>query len=91
MVSLEKLRYNLPSLFRLAQHDGLTIEVIYKRKVYELTITATNRTHMPIYRKRKPKPRNKLVINTVDCPECGYAKLGDVCINKKCPTNIKSN
>lgn len=90
MLSLDHLRMNMFKLFALGYHEGLQIKVHYHKRVYLVTIEPTGEEYLMrpwALRKRLAIQKKPIKLNTDVCATCGSITLGDICINKLCPTN----
>lgn len=95
MLSATALRENLYSLLKMVRGVGISnslhMEFFYEHRVYELTITKTNREHHTYYPRRHNKPKRLPInIKPEQCETCGSLTIDNICINKKCDTNIKA-
>lgn len=90
MITATKLRANLYSVFRIAKVTTVGFEVVHDNRVYDLTITPTDKKPKIIrtYRKRKRGVRG--LVSLDNCPACGELAVAGVCLNKRC-TNSRLN
>jgi hypothetical protein len=84
MLSLTQFRrYCLP-LFRIMAGSNMTLEVVYKGKVYDMTVRATDKEpklERPI---RGRRPQKILSVDKEVCPACGSMQFNTICMNSKC-------
>lgn len=92
LLSYNKVLGSLHSLLTIARDGGISVKVVYKGAVYNLTIQDTGeRVVMGRWSKEaKQRARHKAIDMTVrNCPSCYSIIAGDVCMNRNCPTNKK--
>ena len=91
MLSLSHLRPNLFKLFLLANNrGGISVNVHHNKNVYLLTIQPTGeRWDKYEWRQAKKEAVRKkaVALPLMDCETCNGIMVGDICLNKHCPTN----
>lgn len=87
MISLVGLHRNLFRIFDMAQANGLTVHVAYKRREYVLDISPTGKIvpHSLGGTKIREAARKKAVsIRLGDCQRCGKLLVAGRCIDRDC-------
>lgn len=83
MLSLTQTRSNLLPLFNLMIRTNMEHEVVYKGKVYIMTVRATDLEPKLARPKRKEIPIMRH-ITTETCSECGSLMFEHICMNTHC-------
>lgn len=83
MISLTQFRMNVFSLFKVLSSSNMILEVVHDRKVYDVTITLTDKKPTLTRPKRKLAPQIRQIDAEV-CDECGSMKFNGVCMNRQC-------
>lgn len=83
MISLTQFRINIFSLFKVMSSSNMMLEVVHNNKVYDVTVSLTDKEPKLSRPKRKVAPQI-LDINTEVCPECGSLTFNGVCMNRQC-------
>lgn len=92
LLSYNKVLLGFGSLLTIARDGGISVKVVYKEAVYRVTIQDTGeRVEMHRWSKEaKQRAKHKAINMTIqNCPSCYSIIAGDVCMNRKCPTNKK--
>lgn len=86
MLSLTQFRAHLFSLFNVMEDTGVTLEVMYKGKVYQVNVLQTDKKGTLSRPKRVPHHLEVQAIESGECYACGSLVFNGVCMNTKCPT-----
>lgn len=90
MISITQVRYNIYSLMKLANKNGISIKLHWNKKVYKMTIEPTLELYVQKpWMKKKPIPKKGVVQMQTSTCECGNIKVNNVCIDKLCPIAFK--
>lgn len=84
MLNLTAARVYLSTLFQMSNREGVTFEVAWGNKVFELTIVNTGRRHKIPMKKRA---RQVTVICDI-CPWCHGLVANQVCMNNCKPSQL---
>lgn len=87
MLSLSRFSQNVFPIFRLVNDGKTVLEIVYKRKVYEFYIIATDKKP----NLRRPRQFNRKEITelteALNCEYCNSLTVAGICMNTHCPTN----
>lgn len=83
MISLSQFKAQLLAIARLlTTNPGMYIDVVYKGRLYRVTMEDLN---TEVVHRRRPRKQNLTSkIETTKCPECKKTMLNDVCMNSNC-------
>lgn len=87
MLSLTQFRAHLLPLFRVMSDTKMRLEIVYKGKVYDLTVVPTDK-EPKLNRTTKKSRQDVQPIDTTECSECGSLAFNGVCMNVNCSKNI---
>lgn len=83
MISLTQFRAHCLPIFRLMKDTGIVFDIVYKDKVYELSVTPTEKTPQLT----RPNRKAPVLIDSVKndtCPACGGLTFNDICMDSSC-------
>lgn len=63
--------------------SGMVLEIVYNGRVYDVTVTKTDKTPNLTRPKRRVPPQI-IQISTEVCPSCGALTFNSICMNRKC-------
>lgn len=84
MLSLTQFRTHVFTLFILMRDTGATFEVVYKNKVYDVSVRKTDKVARLTRSKRATAVITQNAIETDECPDCGGIRINSVCMNTAC-------
>jgi hypothetical protein len=86
MLGLDRTRRYLGDIAKLGSKSGIAFKMHYYEQVFLVTLEPTGEK---VVRKRPIRigRKHKLAIAIGDCETCRSIVVGNICINKKCPTN----
>lgn len=89
MIHLSQFKTNLLQLTRLMIKTGMYVDVIYKGRLYRVSIEDL---HQDVVKRRRPRKRSLTdQIDAKKCPQCKKLMLNGVCMNSLCATNLKTS
>ncbi|CAB4176610.1 hypothetical protein UFOVP1522_39 [uncultured Caudovirales phage] len=94
MLSLRHLQRNLSKMFHLASADAISLNVYHLGRVFVMTIEPTNEHYTQKRRNKsilEAREKAKIAVPLRDCELCAGVKVGDICLNRRCPSNIVKN
>ena len=83
MVSLTQFRMNVFSFFKVMSSSHMVLEVVHQKKVYDVTITLTDKKPN-LTRPKKVVAPQIIQVNTEICPDCGTLAFNGICMNRQC-------
>lgn len=83
MISLSQFKSQLLAIARLlTANPGMYIDVVYKGRLYRVTMEDLGQE---VVQRRRPRKRSLVdKIETAKCPDCKKVMLNGVCMNSRC-------
>lgn len=86
MITMMTYKNNLFAIMRLMMsNNGAYTDVIYKGRLYRVTVEDLNTN---VVARRRPRKRSLIAqVDTAKCPTCKKIVINGVCMNSVCPVN----
>lgn len=88
MISLTQFRKYCLLLFRVMTDARMVLDVVYKGKVYEMTVVETDKKPL-LKRQKKVKQATLREIEVEPCDYCTSLLFNGICMSRDCPANQK--
>lgn len=83
MLSLTQFRVHCMPLFRVMSDSRMELEIVYKGKVYDMSVTETNKVPK-LVRGKRVVPAVVRQVDVANCPECGSLTFNNICMRTGC-------
>lgn len=90
MLSLSQFRTHLFPLFKAQLDTGMVLHVVYRGKVYEVDVRATDLEPQLTRAKKAKTAIMPHRIDATECEACNSLMFNGVCMNSECPSVLQN-